>query len=99
MRRITLAIVSLAIFAGPGLAQVPTPEVAPGGKPNANPCSDEVSVSLRKLRKSSWFRMDTHMITENGPTSMQIDYVPAAPSAWTTRLCRRGSIPTPFWSI
>ncbi len=75
MRRIALAIVSLAIFAGPGLAQVPPPEVAPGGKPNANPCSDEVSASLQKLRKSSWFRMDTHMITENGPTSMQIDYV------------------------
>jgi hypothetical protein len=75
MRRAALAIVSIAALAGPVLAQVPTPEVAPGGKPNANPCSDEVSAALRKLRKSSWFRMDTHMLTENGPTSMQIDYV------------------------
>ncbi len=75
MRRIALAIVSIAALAGPAFAQVPTPEVAPGAKPNANPCSDEVSAALQKLRKSSWFRMDTHMITENGPTSMQIDYV------------------------
>jgi hypothetical protein len=75
MRRIALAMISIAAFSGHVLAQVPTPEVAPGAKPNANPCSDEVSAALQKLRKSSWFRMDTHMITENGPTSMQIDYV------------------------
>jgi hypothetical protein len=75
MRRIALALLSIAILSAPVLAQVPTPEVAPGAKPNANPCSEEVSAALQKLRKSSWFRMDTHMITENGPTSMQIDYL------------------------
>jgi hypothetical protein len=27
------------------------------------------------LRKSSWFHMATNMITENGPTTMEVDYV------------------------
>jgi len=53
----------------------PPPEPVPGQKKNANPCADEVSAALQKLRKSSWFRMNTRMITENGPTEMQIDYV------------------------
>lgn len=75
MRRIALALVTVAAFSSHVLAQVPTPEAAPGAKPNANPCSDEVSAALQKLRKSSWFRMDTHMLTENGPTTMQVDYV------------------------
>ena len=39
-------------------------------KKNANPCRDEVATALTKLRKSSWFRMNTNMITENGPTAM-----------------------------
>lgn len=72
MRRSAIAFVLIAAFSGEASAQVPQP--APE-KPNANPCSDEVSAALQKLRKSSWFRMNTQMITENGPTSMQIDYV------------------------
>ncbi len=74
MRRTAIAIVLIAAFSGQASAQVPEATPAPA-KPNANPCSDEVSAALQKLRKSSWFRMDTQMITENGPTSMQIDYV------------------------
>jgi hypothetical protein len=75
MRRIALALVTVAAFSSNVLAQAPIPEAAPGAKPNANPCSDEVSAALQKLRKSSWFRMDTHMLTENGPSTMQVDYV------------------------
>src|SRR5512146_2053447 len=74
MRRTAIAFVLIAAFSGEASAQVPQPGAAPA-KPNANPCSDEVSAALQKLRKSSWFRMNTQMITENGPTSMQIDYV------------------------
>jgi hypothetical protein len=48
---------------------------APGNKKNANPCRDEVAAALAKLRKSSWFHMATNMITENGPTTMEVDYV------------------------
>lgn len=72
MRRSVFALILVAVFAGDAAAQVPP--TAPA-KPNANPCRDEVSAALQKLRKSSWFRMDTQMITENGPTSMQVDYV------------------------
>ncbi|WP_045836154.1 hypothetical protein [Hyphomicrobium sp. 99] len=75
MRRIALALVTVAALSGPAFAQAPTPEAAPKAKPNANPCADEVSAALQKLRKSSWFRMDTRMLTENGPTEMQVDYV------------------------
>lgn len=75
MRRLALTLIALAALAGQGHAQQPMPGPATAAKPNANPCSDEVSASLQKLRNSSWFRMDTHMITENGPTTMQVDYV------------------------
>jgi hypothetical protein len=74
MRRTAFAVVLIAAFSGPASAQFPEVNPAPS-KPNANPCSDEVAAALQKLRKSSWFRMDAQMITENGPTSMQIDYV------------------------
>lgn len=73
MRRTAFAFILIAAFAADASAQVP-PNAAPA-KPNANPCRDEVSAALQKLRKSSWFRMDTLMITENGPTAMQVDYV------------------------
>lgn len=59
-------------------ANAPPPGVipgAPGAKKNANPCRDEVADALAKLRKSSWFHMATSMITENGPTTMDVDYV------------------------
>jgi hypothetical protein len=75
MRRIALVAVLLAAISGQCLAQPAPAEPTPGVKPNANPCSDEVSAALQKLRKSSWFSMDTHMITENGPTAMQVEYV------------------------
>jgi hypothetical protein len=74
MRRTAIAIVLIAAFSAHASAQAPEVNPAPA-KPNANPCSDEVSASLQKLRKSSWFRMNTQMITENGPVSMQVDYV------------------------
>lgn len=75
MRRFALAAVLSAVLSGQSLAQPAPAEPVPGAKPNANPCSDEVSAALQKLRKSSWFRMDTRMITENGPTTMQVEYV------------------------
>lgn len=74
MRRSAIAPIFIAILAAPALAQVPPPNEAPA-KPNANPCREEVSAALQKLRRSSWFRMDTQMITENGPMSMQVEYV------------------------
>ncbi|MBS0233622.1 MAG: hypothetical protein JSR99_09050 [Proteobacteria bacterium] len=70
MRRTAFAFILTVAFASASSAQVPPP-----AKPNANPCADEVAAALKKLRNSSWFRMDTQMITENGPTAMQIDYV------------------------
>jgi hypothetical protein len=75
MRRIALIAASLAVVASAAHAQPVPPEPVPGAKPNANPCADEVAASLEKLRKSSWFRMTSDMITENGPTKMQVDYV------------------------
>jgi hypothetical protein len=74
MRRLAFAAFAIFALAGQSLAQPAPPEPA-GKKPNADPCSDEVAAALQKLRKSSWFRMDTRMITENGPTTMQVDYV------------------------
>lgn len=79
MRRIALLFAALAIAATPAASQPGpgAPAARPGEKPkdNANPCRDEVAAALQKLRKSSWFRMNTSMITENGPTTMQVDYV------------------------
>ncbi|MBA2124825.1 hypothetical protein DLM45_01115 [Hyphomicrobium methylovorum] len=72
MRRFVLAAIPLMLIVAPVAAQ-PTPTT--GVKQNADPCSDEVSAALKKLRNSSWFRMDSFMLTENGPTSMQVDYV------------------------
>lgn len=52
-----------------------TPAAADNAKQNANPCRDEVSAALQKLRKSSWFRMESNMLTENGPTTLEVDYI------------------------
>lgn len=71
MRRSLLALAAILVTWHGPLAQ----EAKTESKDNANPCRDEVSTALQKLRKSSWFRMETNMITENGPTSMTIDYV------------------------
>ncbi len=71
MRRSLLALAAILATWHAPLAQ----EAKPDEKENANPCRDEVSSALQKLRKSSWFRMETNMITENGPTNMTIDYV------------------------
>lgn len=78
MRRLAISVLTLALLSSAAIAQPapPSPSGEPAKeKPNANPCRDEVASALEKLRKSSWFRMDTSMITEQGPTSMQIDYV------------------------
>lgn len=76
MRRCLLvALAALTGLSQVAHAQLP-PQPAQGKeKENANPCREEVAQALQKLRKSSWFRMTTSMITENGPTSMQVDYV------------------------
>ncbi|MGL4396598.1 MAG: hypothetical protein ACRCS9_08680, partial [Hyphomicrobium sp.] len=66
---------ALAILSSAALGQGADPAGAPDQKSNANPCRDEVSAALQKLRRSSWFRMETSMITENGPTKMTVDYV------------------------
>ncbi len=79
MRSLFLSLAVLTITTGTALAQTPpAPADAPGAKDeklNANPCRDEVAAALQKLRKTSWFRMETAMITETGPTKMQVDYV------------------------
>jgi hypothetical protein len=87
MRSLGLGLTVLILAAGAAIAQSPAPEspalpgIAPdaaagdSSKGNANPCRDEVSNALQKLRKTSWFRMNTNMITENGPMKMEIDYV------------------------
>jgi hypothetical protein len=79
----TVGVIVVLMSSGTALAQAPQPGgpppgvslEAPSAKKNANPCRDEVAAALSKLRKSSWFRMSTNMITENGPTAMTIDYV------------------------
>lgn len=73
MRKSVLVLALLA-------ASVPSMVVAQanpaaGAKDNANPCRDEVAAALQKLRNSSWFRMESTMITENGLTNMIVDYV------------------------
>jgi hypothetical protein len=80
----------IALIAATGLAAAEDQQSPPAGAPpaaveapadqgekkkNANPCRDEVAEALGKLRKSSWFHMATNMITENGPTTMEVDYV------------------------
>lgn len=80
MRSLSLAIVALFASAGLATAEPVVIGAQPDGakeekKKNANPCRDEVAAALGKLRKSSWFHMATKMITENGPVSMDVDYV------------------------
>lgn len=72
MRCLALVAVSLVLFAQPVAAQsVP----GPGAESKPNPCSEQVAAALHKLRNSSWFRMNNFMLTQNGPTTMQVDYV------------------------
>jgi hypothetical protein len=67
---------ALVLASGSALAQSPPPGAqGEPAKENANPCRDEVAAALSKLRKSSWFRMTTTMITEKGPSAMVVDYV------------------------
>ncbi len=88
MRSLSLGLSVLLFASGAAIAQTPpdgapAPVEAPGApgapagaaKKNANPCRDEVASALQKLRKASWFRMATSMITENGPVAMEVDYV------------------------
>lgn len=72
MRRIASFLSVIALCSTAALAQ---DKPAADAKKNANPCRDEVAAALQKLRNSSWFRMETSMITENGPTEMTVDYV------------------------
>lgn len=80
MRPVLLTVLITLAASGSAFAQTPPaapsqdgPKDAP--KKNANPCRDEVAAALAKLRKSSWFRMDTTMITEKGISDMVIQYV------------------------
>jgi len=73
MRRLAAVLALFLLGALPAAAQQPPQQQK--AKENANPCRDEVAAALQKLRRSSWFRMDTTMITENGPTNMVVDYV------------------------
>ena len=41
----------------------------------ASSCKDEVSSALERQRKSSGFRMQTKMISEEGIVDMTVDYV------------------------
>jgi len=79
MRRFAIAVVTVASFVGVAQAEpIPlgdnAPETAEAKQP-LGPCSQEVAASLQKLRKSSWFRMVSNMITENGPSTMEVDYI------------------------
>lgn len=71
MRRLALSLATLLLVALPAVAQ----DKKADGKQNSNPCRDEVAAALQKLRNSSWFRMDSTMITENGLTNLSVDYV------------------------
>ena len=71
-RLLAVSLIAAAASFGPANAAEPG---EPGAKQNANPCREEVSTALQKLRKSSWFRMDSNMLTENGPTNMTVEYV------------------------
>jgi hypothetical protein len=75
MRRMIIVIAALAASSSIAVAQMPGAPGKPDAKKNANPCRDEVSDALKKLRNSSWFRMETSMLTEKGPTKMVVDYV------------------------
>lgn len=71
-----LCLLSVAAASGSVMAQQAAgPDGKPAQKKNANPCRDEVATALSKLRKTSWFRMTSSMISENGPTAMVVDYV------------------------
>lgn len=39
-------------------------------------CKDEVLAALDKQRKSTAFRMETNMVSEQGPVQMTVDYMP-----------------------
>ena len=80
MRRLLISVLTVAVSGSLAIsmawaADAPPPPSAGKGKENANPCRDEVSAALQKLRKSSWFRMESNMLTENGPTEMAVDYI------------------------
>ncbi len=81
MRRIVSCLIAASSMTSPilvagGASAEDRPATASAAdKENANPCRDEVAAALKKLRSTSWFRMTTNMITENGPVSMEIDYV------------------------
>ena len=83
MRSLALGLLALVASTSIAAAEAPAAGAPPAAAPadagekkkNANPCRDEVGAALAKLRKSSWFHMTTNMITENGPTAMEVDYV------------------------
>jgi hypothetical protein len=39
-------------------------------------CKDEVLAALDKQRKAASFRMETNMVSENGPVKMTVEYLP-----------------------
>jgi len=49
-------------------------------------CKDEVLTSLEKQRRSPAFRMETSMISEQGPVNMTVEYVPPGRMHQTVKL-------------
>ena len=65
MRRPLLTLVLLA-----------APWLALGTVPTRADCRDEVLAALDKQRKAPGFRMETNMVSEQGPVKMLVDYLP-----------------------
>jgi hypothetical protein len=49
--------------------------IAASAAAHAGSCKDEVASALERQRKTSGFRMQTSMISEQGPVDMTVDYV------------------------
>jgi len=49
--------------------------IAASAAAHADSCKDEVASALERQRKTSGFRMQTTMISEQGPVDMTVDYV------------------------
>jgi hypothetical protein len=74
MRRTAIVAISLIMLGAAAQSQPVTKDAGSEAKA-PNPCRDDVAAALGKLRKSSWFTMTSHMITEKGPATMQVDYI------------------------
>ena len=60
------ALLGLAVLAFAPMAAIPA----------SAECKDEVLAALEKQRKSKAFRMETSMVSEQGPVKMTVEYMP-----------------------